>query len=214
MQRLWRTVALLLCLVGALGSAGCNGKVDLKELAQSLRPSQPGNMPGAPPAAIPGPRPPTGPSEPPIVIPAEVPGTMQSPATAAPTGYPTATSAPPTIKIASFNIQVFGVSKLKKTPVMQVLAEVVRRFDVVAIQEVRATDDNVVPQFLALINANGARYNFVIGPRLGRTNSKEQYAVLFNTARIEVDRGSVYTVDDPQDLLHREPSAWPDIDLL
>jgi hypothetical protein len=110
-----------------------------------------------------------------------------------------------TIKICSFNIQVFGTSKLKKSQAMDVLTRVVRRFDVVAIQEVRSTDDNVVPQFVAMVNADGSRYDFVIGPRLGRTNSKEQYAVLFNTARIEVDRASVYTVADPQDLLHREP---------
>jgi deoxyribonuclease-1-like protein len=110
-----------------------------------------------------------------------------------------------TITICSFNIQVFGTSKLKKPQVMDVLTKVIRRFDVVAIQEVRSTDDTVVPKFVEMVNADGSRYDFVIGPRLGRTNSKEQYAVLFNTARIELDRGSVYTVDDPKDLLHREP---------
>jgi hypothetical protein len=43
-----------------------------------------------------------------------------------------------TIKVASFNIQVFGTSKLKKPQVMDVLVKVIRRFDVVAIQEVRS----------------------------------------------------------------------------
>lgn len=109
------------------------------------------------------------------------------------------------IKIASFNIQVFGTSKLKKSKVMDVLAKVVRRFDVVAIQEIRSTDDSVMPKFVQLINAEGAHYDFIIGPRLGRTNSKEQYAFAFNTAHIEADRGSVYTVPDPRDKLHREP---------
>jgi endonuclease/exonuclease/phosphatase family metal-dependent hydrolase len=127
------------------------------------------------------------------------------PAAPVPPPAPVASPLNQTIKIATFNIQVFGTSKLQKTPVMQVLAEVVRRFDLVAIQEVRSTDDTVVPQFLSLINATGARYEFVIGPRLGRTNSKEQYAILFDSSRIEVDPSSVYTVPDPQDLLHREP---------
>ena len=122
-----------------------------------------------------------------------------------PPATPAAAAFNPTIKIATFNIQVFGTSKLKKTPVMQVLAEVVRRFDLVAIQEVRSIDDTILPQFSALINSTGVRYDFVIGPRLGRTNSKEQYAILFDTSRIEVDPRSVYTVPDPQDLLHREP---------
>jgi endonuclease/exonuclease/phosphatase family metal-dependent hydrolase len=110
-----------------------------------------------------------------------------------------------TIKIASFNIQVFGTSKLEKPHVMEVLAEVVRRFDAVAIQEIRSKDQSVVPRFLERINVGGARYDYVIGPRLGRTSSKEQYAVLFDTARIEPVRGSVYTVPDRDDLLHREP---------
>lgn len=73
------------------------------------------------------------------------------------------------------------------------------------IQELRSTDDTIIPQFLKLINAEGAKYDSVVGPRLGRTNSKEQYVFLFNTARIEVDRQTAYTVSDPKDLLHREP---------
>ena len=129
------------------------------------------------------------------------PTTPSAPAASSPPG----SAYSPTIRIATFNIQVFGTSKLQKTPVMQVLADVVRRFDLVAIQEVRSTDDTVVPQFITMINSTGVQYDFLVGPRLGRTNSKEQYAFLFNTARIEYDPTSVYTVPDPQDLLHREP---------
>src|SRR5262249_28234830 len=44
-----------------------------------------------------------------------------------------------TVKLATFNIQVFGRSKLDKPEVMQVLAETVRKFDLVAIQEIRST---------------------------------------------------------------------------
>jgi len=110
-----------------------------------------------------------------------------------------------TVTIASFNIEVFGVSKLKKPEAMDVLAKVVRRFDVVAIQEVRSVDPTVLPRFVDLINASGAQYDYVIGPRLGRTSSKEQYAFVFDTARIEYDPHTIRTAEDPQDLLHREP---------
>jgi endonuclease/exonuclease/phosphatase family metal-dependent hydrolase len=125
-----------------------------------------------------------------------------------PAGYPpanTPAASGETIKIATFNIQVFGTTKLQKAKVMETLTTVARYFDVVAIQEVRATSDSVIPTFVNMINAHQVRYDFVIGPRLGRTNSKEQYAIIFDTDRIEVDRSSVYTVPDPQDLLHREP---------
>ncbi len=110
-----------------------------------------------------------------------------------------------TIKIASFNIQVFGQSKLAKPEVMNVLADIVRRFDVVAIQEIRSKQQDVMPRFVELINSTGRRYDFAISRPLGRTVSTEQYAFVFDTDRIEIDRRSVYVVSDPSDLLHREP---------
>lgn len=110
-----------------------------------------------------------------------------------------------TLSIASFNIQVFGVSKMKKPEAVGILVDVARRFDVLAIQELRATDQTIVPQFVDLINAEGSQYEYVVGPRLGRTNSKEQYVYIYDAARIELDPESVYTVADPGDLLHREP---------
>jgi endonuclease/exonuclease/phosphatase family metal-dependent hydrolase len=109
------------------------------------------------------------------------------------------------IKIASFNIQVLGRSKLAQPSVMDVLCDIVRRFDVVAIQEVRAREDDILPRFVQKINAGGRKYDFLIGPRLGRTQSKEQYAFVYDTATIETDRTALYTVADPGDLLHREP---------
>jgi len=110
-----------------------------------------------------------------------------------------------TIRVASFNIQVFGTSKSRKPQVMEILAETVRMFDVVAIQEVRSKDQTIIPRFVDQINASGARYAHIIGPRLGRTSSKEQYVFIFNTDTIEVDHSATYTVADPSDRLHREP---------
>ncbi|MEO8494167.1 MAG: endonuclease/exonuclease/phosphatase family protein [Planctomycetota bacterium] len=119
---------------------------------------------------------------------------------------PTSRKSASSIRIASFNIQVFGTSKASKPEVMRVLASVVRRFDIVAIQELRTTDDSVLENFLALINAEGGGYRYIVGPRLGRTSSKEQYVFVYDATRIDVDPQSVITVADPQDLLHREPT--------
>ena len=114
-----------------------------------------------------------------------------------------------TVRIASFNIQVLGKSKLNKPEVMQVLADIVRRFDVVAVQEIRSKTDDILPRFVDLINSTGRHYDYVIGPRLGRSVSKEQYAFIYDAQSIEVDRTATYTVSDPDDLLHREPMATP-----
>lgn len=110
-----------------------------------------------------------------------------------------------TIRIGTFNIQVFGESKLAKPHVMDILARVARQFDVLAIQEVRSQNQDILPQFVELINATGRQYDYVIGPRLGRTASKEQYAFVFDRASVEIDRNQLYTVSDPEDILHREP---------
>lgn len=109
------------------------------------------------------------------------------------------------IRIASFNIQVFGESKVQSAPVMDVLARVARNFDVIAIQEIRARSQDIIPFYVEKINATGRKYDYVIGERLGRTDSKEQYAYIFDTQSLEVDRQQLYTVADPDDLLHREP---------
>jgi endonuclease/exonuclease/phosphatase family metal-dependent hydrolase len=109
------------------------------------------------------------------------------------------------IRIASFNIKVFGTAKLGNPVVMDILARIVRQFDLVAIQEIRSRDDDILPRFVEQLNAGGRHYDFVIGPRLGRTNSKEQYAFVFDQQTIEVNRTQLYTVNDPDDVLHREP---------
>ncbi|MCH5373660.1 MAG: endonuclease/exonuclease/phosphatase family protein, partial [Planctomycetes bacterium] len=129
-------------------------------------------------------------------------------------GSSNASSSPPirtdgTIRVASFNIQVLGSSKANKAHVMDILARIVREFDIVAIQEIRASDQDVIPSFVDSINTTGRYYDYVIGPRLGRTSSKEQYAFVFDSATVEVDRSQLYTIADPDDLLHREPLvAW------
>jgi len=81
----------------------------------------------------------------------------------------------------------------------------VRKFDVVAVQEIRSRDQSIIPSFVDLINSTGVRYDYVIGPRLGRTISKEQYAFIYDMTTIEVNRTALYTVSDPDDVLHREP---------
>ncbi len=140
---------------------------------------------------------------------------LPSPTSTSPAGsggyqYPAAGSAAavgagPTIRIASFNIQVFGATKADKPHVMGTLAEIVRQFHVVAIQEVRSQDDYLIPNFVKLINSSGRRYDHIIGPPLGNTTSTEQYVFLYDTERVEASLPTVYTVGDPDNLLHREP---------
>ena len=108
--------------------------------------------------------------------------------------------------IASFNIQVFGTSKLGKPEVARMLVDIVRRFDLVAIQELRASDQSVLDQFLQMLNQNGATYRYVVGERLGTSTSKEQYTYIYDAAKLRVTHQPT-TVRDPQGVMPRPPLA-------
>ena len=110
-----------------------------------------------------------------------------------------------TIAVASFNIQVFGQSKIKKSEVMDVLSKIIKRYDIVAIQEVRSKEQNIIPALLNLVNDADAQYDYVISERLGRTTSKEQYVFVYNTKTVTLIANSDYVVDDPNDVFEREP---------
>jgi deoxyribonuclease-1-like protein len=111
-----------------------------------------------------------------------------------------------TIRVATFNLCVFGEAKLNNPEAMQAIVAILKNFDLIAIQEVRAVSQDVIPQLVELLNSDRKyQYDYALGPRLGRSNSKEQYAFVFDMATIEIDRYKLYTVDDPDDLLHREP---------
>ncbi len=113
---------------------------------------------------------------------------------------------PQTVLIASFNIQVFGRSKMTKPGMPEKIAQIIRMFDIVAIQEIRDQTQQTIPQLMQVINANGAQYDYLISQPLGRTSSKEQYAYIYNTQTIIGSQDATYIVDDREkDYLHREP---------
>ena len=113
---------------------------------------------------------------------------------------------PETIRIAAFNIQVFGRAKRQKDRVMDVLADIAREFDVVLVQEIRDSSEQTAPYYLEKINEKpGSPYDYVRSPRLGRTTSKEAYAYFYNTGTVEFIEGSDYVYDDTDDIFEREP---------
>ena len=111
-----------------------------------------------------------------------------------------------TLRIGAFNIQVFGKSKASKPEVMDVLGKIIRTFDVVAIEEIRDKSQTALPALVNTVNSDGSQYAYVVGERLGRTTSKEQYAYIYNTQTVELS-GTPFTYPEPTgtDPFHREP---------
>ena len=50
-----------------------------------------------------------------------------------------------TVKLAAFNLQIFGTSKADKPEVMDVLSKTIRNFDIVAVQEIRDASQTALP---------------------------------------------------------------------
>lgn len=113
-----------------------------------------------------------------------------------------------TLRIGSYNIEKFGDKKASNPYVMRTLGAIVKNLDLVAIQEVTTKDEYFIDKFLdQYVNNNGRRYSRAVGPRLGRTSYKEQYAIVYDTNTLEINPQVHYTVQDPGDRLHREPQV-------
>ena len=117
----------------------------------------------------------------------------------------TKNGADPRIRIASFNLHAFNETKLRKAPVTETLARIIRQFDVVAIQHVTSRQNDILPVLVDRINMSDRRFEYMIGPRVGADGQKQQFAFLFDTDRIETDRDQLYTLDDPQSLMDYDP---------
>jgi deoxyribonuclease-1-like protein len=109
------------------------------------------------------------------------------------------------ITIASFNLRVFGIAKAENPAVIDEIASIIRNFDIVAVQEIRDKSETAANELLTAIN-NGSniRYEVLLGPRIGRTSSKEQYAFYYRTSTI-IPIGITETWKDTNDQFEREP---------
>lgn len=98
------------------------------------------------------------------------------------------------IKIASFNIQVFGVTKASNPTVMAVLADTISNFDIIAIQEIRDESGQAIEILENTVDKLGVDYDYIIGSRVGESTSKEQYAFFYKASLFQV--GNTYTFTD------------------
>jgi len=104
-----------------------------------------------------------------------------------------------TLRVASFNLQIFGETKATKSDVMAIYTEIMSRYDIIAVQEIRDTQSNAINQLVASLPG----YKYVIGPRLGSTSSKEQYAYIYNPERVSLIDS--YTATDVGQVFERPP---------
>ncbi|RLB52211.1 MAG: hypothetical protein DRJ42_15465 [Deltaproteobacteria bacterium] len=135
------------------------------------------------------------------------------PAAAAPAPAPAveATAEPITLRLATFNIQVLGPAKSSRPEILEALAEIIRTYDVVAVQEIKDISGEAPVRLLSAVNAspNDPVFAMALSPRTGLQpddrRSQEQYAYFYRTDRLRtLDEGTLYD-DSTHDHFQREP---------
>ena len=101
------------------------------------------------------------------------------------------------LKVASFNVQVFGLSKLRKPVIRRALIDIIQRYDLLLFQEIRDQSETAIFSLLQELNrkASGA-YEVILSGRMGSTDMKEQYAYFYRASRLEVQQYGTYGDDD------------------
>jgi endonuclease/exonuclease/phosphatase family metal-dependent hydrolase len=89
---------------------------------------------------------------------------------------------------------------MAKSEVVSILVDIISHADVTAIQEVRSRDIAPVVQFMRLLPP---KYAYVLGPREGRSSSKEQFWVIYDTTKLRLLGENTWA--DPGDIFERNP---------
>ncbi|XP_046357815.2 deoxyribonuclease-1-like 2 [Haliotis rufescens] len=115
-----------------------------------------------------------------------------------------------TIRIGAFNIKSFGRRKMGDPIVAQIITQIVSRYDVILIQEIRDITNTAVNELHSNLSAHvkaanpSACFSFKISPRLGRSRYKEQYAFFYRSDRVDVVASHLFT-ESRGDVFEREP---------
>jgi len=110
-----------------------------------------------------------------------------------------------TVRIATFNVRDLDEAKLSSMTVSRVLVEVVRQFDVVAVQGVRAGSRDVLRQLVEKVNAEGRKYDAILPPLIQGGAGGHHLAFVYDAASVEYDDRSVQSIQDPAKRLSQDP---------
>ncbi|KAE8298869.1 Deoxyribonuclease gamma [Larimichthys crocea] len=100
------------------------------------------------------------------------------------------------MKVASFNIQKFGKNKVSDPDILNILAKIISRYDIIVILEVVDVSGESVKTLMDALNKSNRKHHYTlkISSRLGRTRYKEQFMFLYRDDM--VDLVGSYQFDD------------------
>lgn len=80
-----------------------------------------------------------------------------------------------TVRIANWNLNVFGEAKSSNPELMQICASIIEDYDIIFVQEIRDKSETAFPKLCAMLE----NYSCFSSSRAGRSSSKEQYGVIY-----------------------------------
>ena len=111
-----------------------------------------------------------------------------------------------TFRIATYNLGGLDEGKLCNIRVSDILSQLFRRFDLIAVEGLRGKNQGVPARLIEQLNAAGGRqYDFITCPTQQRDGVEHYSGFLFDKAVMEVDRATVRFVEDPQRRFHHKP---------
>ncbi|XP_023081470.1 deoxyribonuclease-1 isoform X2 [Piliocolobus tephrosceles] len=114
------------------------------------------------------------------------------------------------LKIAAFNIQTFGETKMSNATLVSYIVQILSRYDIALVQEVRDSHLTAVGKLLDNLNQDAPdTYHYVVSEPLGRNSYKERYLFLYRPDQVSVVDSYYY--DDGcepcgNDTFSREPA--------
>uniref|UniRef100_A0A669CAA8 Deoxyribonuclease n=1 Tax=Oreochromis niloticus TaxID=8128 RepID=A0A669CAA8_ORENI len=105
--------------------------------------------------------------------------------------------------LGAFNIKSFGDTKASNATLMNIITKIVKRYDVILIQEVRDSDLSATQTLMDYVNEDSPQYKYIVSEPLGANKYKERYLFLYREALVSVAKS--YTYDDVQHNFSRKP---------
>ncbi|XP_036683096.1 deoxyribonuclease-1 isoform X2 [Balaenoptera musculus] len=115
------------------------------------------------------------------------------------------------LRIAAFNIRTFGETKMSNATLSNYIVQILSRYDIALVQEVRDNHLMAVGRLLDKLNQDDPNtYHYVVSEPLGRNSYKERYLFLFRPDQVSVLDS--YQYDDGcepcgNDSFSREPAV-------
>jgi endonuclease/exonuclease/phosphatase family metal-dependent hydrolase len=113
------------------------------------------------------------------------------------------------VRIGAFNTDQLDEARMKDPRVAAVMFEIIRQFDVVALQELDTTSPFAVKRFLKALNGTGRDFQIVSAPLPAPDRPRQSLAILYDASTVELVDGHHYQVNDPDEIVACDPLvAW------